>query len=74
MQTEELVKLIKSVQTLGCETQTIEIKTAHKGCPERLYRTLSAFSNQDGGGIILFGIDEKSSFEIVGVYDPHDLQ
>ena len=74
MQTEELAKLIKNVQTLGCETQTIEIKAARKGCPAKLYGTLSAFSNQNGGGIILFGINEESGFEIVGVYDPQDLQ
>ncbi|MBW8383655.1 MAG: ATP-binding protein [Youngiibacter sp.] len=35
---------------------------------------MSSFSNQDDGGIILFGVDEKSGFLPVGVYDPHDLQ
>ncbi|MDR2542284.1 MAG: putative DNA binding domain-containing protein [Treponema sp.] len=74
MQTKELVKFVNSVRKLGCETQTLEVKAAHKGCPARLYGTLSAFSNQDGGGIIIFGIDEEKNFEIVGVYDPHDLQ
>ena len=74
MQAEELVKLVYEVQTLGCETQTIEIKAAQKGSPTKLYGTLSAFSNQDSGGIILFGINEESGFEIVGVYDPQDLQ
>lgn len=39
-----------------------------------MYDTLSSFSNQTGGGIILFGIDEKNNFEITGVYDPQDLQ
>ena len=41
---------------------------------KRLYDTLSSFSNQVGGGIILFGIDEKINFEITGVYDAQDLQ
>lgn len=56
------------------ETQTIELKSAHDGCPKRLYDTLSSFSNQDNGGVILFGIDEKANFCPVGVYDLQDLQ
>lgn len=36
----------------------LELKAAHEGCPKRLYDTLSAFSNQDTGGVILFGVDE----------------
>lgn len=36
--------------------------------------TLSSFSNQCGGGIVLFGIDESKDFEVYGVYDAADLQ
>jgi ATP-dependent DNA helicase RecG len=74
MQTEELFKLVKKIQTQKCETQTIEVKAAGKGCPTRLFDTLSSFSNQDGGGTIIFGINEESGFEAAGVYDPQDLQ
>ena len=74
MQTSELNDLLKNVQTLKCETQTLEIKAAKLGCPQRLYDTLSSFSNQDDGGVILFGVDESAGYEEVGVYDPHDLQ
>ena len=35
---------------------------------------MSSFSNQTGGGIILFGIDEKNNFALTGVYDAQDLQ
>ena len=34
----------------------------------------SSFSNQDDGGTILFGLDEKQHFAPVGVYDAQDLQ
>ena len=44
-----------------------------EGCPE-LFDTLSSFSNQYGGGTIVFGIDENNGFDICGVYDPADLQ
>jgi ATP-dependent DNA helicase RecG len=74
VQAEDLLKLIKEVQKLGCETQTIEVKAARQGCPTRLFDSLSSFSNQDGGGIMLFGLDENLGFDVVGVYDPQDLQ
>lgn len=74
MTESDLLDLIEKVQHLSAETQFIELKKASGGCPKRLYDSLSAFSNQDDGGIILFGIDEMDRFNISGVYDPHDLQ
>lgn len=74
MQAEELATLAQEIRRQRTEKQTIELKAANKGCPTRLYDTLSSFSNQDSGGIIIFGIDEAFDFEIVGVYDPQDLQ
>lgn len=74
MQAETLKKLINDVIEKKAESQTIEIKSAEHGCPTRLFDTLSSFSNQDDGGIIIFGIDEKDNFAIKGVYDAQDLQ
>jgi ATP-dependent DNA helicase RecG len=74
MQAIELVSLVERVQKLKCETQTLEVKAAHLGCPTKLYPTLSGFSNQDDGGIFVFGLDEESGFQIVGIYDAQDLQ
>lgn len=70
----ELEELVQNVIMYKCEHQNIELKKASLGTPEKLYDTLSSFSNQTGGGIILFGIDEKNGFEITGVYDAQDLQ
>lgn len=70
----ELQELVTKIQEIKAESQTVEVKAAHQGCPRRLYDTLSSFSNQDSGGIILFGLDEARQFEIVGVYDVQDLQ
>ena len=69
----ELKKLLAQIQSRHCEEQTIEVKSAHGGCPEKLYNTLSSFSNQDSGGTLVFGLDEKAHFAKVGVYDTHDL-
>ena len=74
MQSETLKKLVNDVIVKKAESQTIEIKSAEHGCPTRLFDTLSSFSNQDDGGIIIFGIDEKDGFAIKGVYDAQDLQ
>ncbi|MBQ9329194.1 MAG: ATP-binding protein [Solobacterium sp.] len=74
MLSEELVELAVHIMNRKAKSQMIEVKAAHEGCPRRLYDTLSSFSNQDGGGILLFGIDETQGFELVGVYDLQDLQ
>ncbi len=74
MQAEELIQLVHKIRHYQCEFQNIELKAAAGGCPTRLYDTLSSFSNQSGGGIIIFGIDEKQGFKVVGVYDIQNLQ
>ena len=74
MQREELVSLIDTIKEHKCEMQEIEVKAAEKGCPSRLYDTLSSFSNQDSGGVIVFGLAEDRGFQTNGVYDAQDLQ
>lgn len=69
----ELIELVGKIKQIKCESNTLEIKAAKDGCP-KIFDTLSSFSNQYGGGTIVFGIDEKNDFEICGVYDPADLQ
>ena len=71
---QELSDLIQQIQTRGCEEQTTEVKAARGGCPEKLYDTISSFSNQNSGGTFVFGLDEKDKFKKVGVYDAQDLQ
>lgn len=70
----DLKDLIRKVQSIKTETQNIELKSAKIGTPKKLFDTLSSFSNQDEGGVIIFGVDESQDYEIVGVYDPKDLQ
>ena len=70
---EELVTLIRKIQKNRSEGPNLEVKTAHTDCP-RLYDTLSSFSNQTGGGTIVFGLSEKDKFAVVGVNDVQALQ
>lgn len=74
MTKKELLDLVELVEKERSESSTLELKAAKGGTPSRLYDTLSSFSNQDEGGIILFGIDEENGFDVCGVYDAHDLQ
>lgn len=71
---EELIQLVKNITSDRCEKQNIELKKAAGGSPTKLYDTLSSFSNQIGGGTIIFGIDEEDNYNVVGVYDVQDLQ
>ena len=74
MQAEDLIKIVLNIRRLKTESQTIELKAAVNGCPTRLFDTLSSFSNQDEGGIIIFGVDEIDNYTVKGVYDAQDLQ
>lgn len=74
MTAEELIEKLEMIQKMKSETSTLELKSAEKGYPQHLYDSLSSFSNQDEGGIIIFGIDEKQDYKEVGVYDSQDIQ
>lgn len=74
MESYALIKLVEQIQHDQCESQTVEVKAAAGGTPRRLYDALSSFSNQDAGGVIVFGLDEKKGFGLVGVFDVQQLQ
>ena len=61
---EELIKLVDNIIIEKCEGQTLEIKSANKGFP-KIYDTLSSFSNQTQGGIIIFGIEESKTLKLL---------
>lgn len=69
----EIRNLVSYIKNNRCETNTLELKSALHGSPEKIYDSLSSFSNQDEGGRIVFGIDEKT-YEPCGVYDPEKVQ
>ena len=70
---QELVELVRKIQEGKFESNYIEVKAAAKGCP-KIRDTLSSFSNQSGGGRIVFGVDEENDYALCGVYDAADLQ
>ena len=74
MREEELLQLVRKVQKRQTEFQTVELKSAAIDFPKKIYDTLSSFSNQDDGGIIIFGISEEDNYDAVGVYDVEKAQ
>ncbi len=71
MTKEELLQAIK-----GPEWIDLEFKQSRKGVSEDAYKTVSAFSNTNGGYLV-FGIKEstnKAEHEIVGVEDVDKVQ
>ena len=48
MQENELVELVDKVLSRKTETPNVELKAARNGEPEKLYDSLSSFSNTKG--------------------------
>ena len=71
---EELFELIAEVRQFQSELDDVEVKLAQGGTPKRLFEPLSAFANRTDGGVILFGLDERRNFKVIGVGDAHRLQ
>ena len=57
----ELILSVKETIAKKSENTDIEFNAANKGTLEKLYDTLSSFSNTNGGTII-FGIDERKDY------------
>lgn len=74
MTDEELRDTLASLRRVGSDLAHVEAKAARGGLPKDLWRTLSAFANTPGGGVIILGVDENRGFEPVGVQDPAALQ
>ena len=70
----ELKNIVYKIQNTQAEFQNIEVKRSKTQASERLFDTLSSFSNQDDGGIIVFGLYENDGFSITGVDDVQKLQ
>ena len=70
---QDLIKLINSIIASKVEDNYLELKSVKGGAPN-IYSTLSSFSNQNGGGKIIFGINEKDDFDICGVKDATSLR
>jgi ATP-dependent DNA helicase RecG len=69
MEPSDIALLVADLRAEGNDVAEVEVKKASGGYPQSLAPTLSAFGNTPGGGLIVFGLDEKAAFEAVGVYE-----
>lgn len=77
MKKEEIQKKIEEALAINTETNSIEFKDARGGFPKApIRKTLSAFGNTQGGGIIVFGVheEENRNLSVVGVKNISELQ
>ncbi|OGI64511.1 hypothetical protein A3H53_00675 [Candidatus Nomurabacteria bacterium RIFCSPLOWO2_02_FULL_40_10] len=65
MTKEEIVKKIKYGLELSSELPDLEFKTARQNVPNDIWRTISAFANRKGGGLVVFGVSQESN-SVVG--------
>ena len=74
MNETELKNIVKKIQNAQAEFQTVEVKRSKTKATEKLFDTLSSFSNQDEGGVIVFGLYESENFAVTGVDNVQELQ
>lgn len=73
MDSEELVTILEGLRAFGGEPSNVEAKAAAGGLPASTVETVSAFSNTNGG-VIMLGVDERSRFDVVELTDPIKLR
>ncbi len=73
MSAESVREALATLRRMGDEPTRIEAKRAAGRLPKAVRETLSAFSNTDGGTILL-GVDEASGFSVVELTDPSSLR
>lgn len=62
------------MQRFNADVTHIEAKAALTDLPQRVWQTISAFSNTAGGGVLILGASERERFRIAGVRNPGKLQ
>ncbi|WEV58928.1 putative DNA binding domain-containing protein [Bifidobacterium sp. ESL0728] len=73
MDEDELQSLIASMRQIGSDTQTCEVKESVSKIPKTLVETLSAFSNGDGGVIVL-GVSERNGFTVAPDFNARKMR
>ena len=68
-----LEKTIDRMRRLNSDLPDVEAKSARGGLPDSVTKTLCAFANHPGGGLVVLGLDESENFAPVELDDPAGL-
>ena len=61
-----IIEVLPRMRSAGTDLTGVEVKAAAGGLPKSIVETVSAFSNTDGG-LILLGIDEAADFSVLDI-------
>lgn len=59
MTNQQIIEKIKYGLTLASELSDLEFKTARNNIPNDIWKTISAFANRRGGGLVIFGVNQE---------------
>ena len=69
----DLEAAVAMLRNLGSDSPSVEVKSAARGYPESLDRSLCALANLPGGGVVILGLDESAGFAPVRLSDAAKL-
>jgi len=55
----EIIEKVRYGLEIASELPDLELKTASNNIPTEIWRTISAFANRRGGGLVVFGVDQR---------------
>lgn len=73
MTQEEILKKIKYGLEISSELSDLEFKTATSSIPGDIWRSISAFANRRGGGLLVFGVNQETN-SITGCINIDSMQ
>ncbi len=73
MTNDEILKKIKYGLEISSELSDLEFKTAKNNIPNDIWRTISAFANRRGGGLVVFGVNQEKN-EVTGCTNLDQMQ
>ena len=59
MTDQQILEKIKYGLALSTELSDLEFKTARSNTPKDIWKSISAFANRKGGGLIVFGVNQE---------------